>query len=97
MSTDNTTDRLLADAREKTTRDESPKPGKIALIVGVIALIASPISILGWIFGAVALGLGARAIKRPASAKQAKIAMGLGIAAILIGLFFFNLNIALYG
>lgn len=96
MSTDNTTDRLLAEAREKTASDDSPKPGKTALIVGVIALIGSPISIVGWTLGAVAVGLGFAAAKKPASAKQAKIAMGLGAAAILIGLFFFNLNLALY-
>ncbi|MGQ0574364.1 MAG: hypothetical protein ACT4RN_09190 [Pseudonocardia sp.] len=96
MSTDNTTDRLLADAREKTARGDSPKLGKIALIVGVIALIASPISILGWILGATAVGLGVAGMKRPASAKQAKIGLGLGVAAILVGLFFFNLIIALY-
>jgi len=96
MSTDNTTDRLLADAREKTARGEDPKPGKIALIVGVIALIASPISIAGWILGAAAVILGALAVKRPASAKQAKIGIGLGVAAILVGLFFFNLMVAMY-
>jgi len=95
MSTDNTTDRLLADAREKTARDDDPKLGKIALIVGVIALIASPISIAGWILGATAVILGVLAVKRPASAKLAKIGIGLGVAAILVGIFFFTLNIAM--
>lgn len=96
MSTDNTTDRLLADAREKTARDDSPKLGKIALIVGVIALICSPISILGWTLGAAAVVVGVVAMKRPAAAKQAKIGIGLGVAAILVALFFFNLVIAMY-
>lgn len=91
MSTDNTTDRLLADAREKTASDENPKPGRIALIVGVIALVASPAPIVGWILGAVTLLLGALAVKKPASAKQAKIAIWLGVAAVLASLFFFNL------
>jgi len=96
MSTDNTTDRLLAGAREKTSRDDSPKLGKIARIVGVFALISSPISILGWTIGVTAVVLGVVAAKRPASAKQAKQAIGLGVAAILVGLFFFNLVIAMY-
>lgn len=95
MSTDKTVaDRLLDEARAKTAREESPSLGKIALIVGVIAALVSPISILGWIVGAVALGLGAVAVQRPLCAKQAKIALGLGAAAILIATFFFTLNIA---
>ena len=52
MSTENTVaDRLLEDARKKTAKSESPTLGKAALIVGVIALLVSWISILGWIFG----------------------------------------------
>ena len=35
------------------------------------------------------------AVKRPAAAKQAKIAIVLGVAAILIGVFFYTLTIAL--
>jgi hypothetical protein len=96
MSTENTVaDRLLEDARRKTAKSESPTLGKAALIVGVVALLVSPISILGWIVGAVALGLGTAAARRPVSAKQAKIAMALGGAAILIGVFFYTLNLAL--
>lgn len=96
MSTENTVaDRLLEDARKKTAKSESPALGKAALIVGVIALLASPISILGWVFGAAALGLGVAAVRRPVSAKQAKIAMVLGGAAILVGVFFFTMNIAM--
>ena len=95
MSSENTVaDRLLEDARKKTATSESPALGKAAVIVGGIALLVSWISILGWIFGATALGLGAAAVRRPVSAKQAKIAMALGGAAILIGVFFYTLNVA---
>ena len=96
MSTENTVaDRLLEDARKKTAKSESPVLGKVALIVGALALLVSPISIAGWIFGAVTLGLGLAAARRPVSAKKAKIAMLLGGAAILIGVFFYTLNVAL--
>lgn len=96
MSSDNTVaDRLLTDARKKTARQESPVLGKAALVVGIIAVLASPISVAGWLLGALAVGLGAGALKRPVSAKQAKIAIGLGVAAILVGTFFFTLNIAM--
>jgi hypothetical protein len=96
MSTENTVaDRLLEDARKKTAKSESPVLGKVALIVGAIALLVSPISIVGWIVGAGAIGLGVAAVRRPAAAKQAKIAMALGGMAILIGVFFFTLNVAM--
>jgi hypothetical protein len=92
MSTENTVaDRLLEDARKKTAKSESP----VALIVGAIALLVSPISIVGWVVGAGAIGLGAASVRRPAAAKQAKIAMVLGGLAILIGVFFFTLNVAM--
>lgn len=95
MSTDkNVADRLLEDARAKTARAESPALGKSALIVGVLALLVSPISIAGWIVGAVAIGLGVAAYRRPVSARQAQIAIALGSLAILVGVFFFTLNIA---
>lgn len=95
MSSENTVaDRLLNDARKKTAKSESTTLGKVALIVGALALLASPISILGWVFGATAIGLGGAAVRRPVSEKQAKIAMFLGLAAILVGVFFFTLNIA---
>ena len=95
MSTENSVaDRLLEDARRRTAKQESPKLGKVALIVGVIALILSPISILGWIGGVTALSLGGAAVRRPVSTKHAKIAMYLGAAAILVGVFFFSLAIA---
>ncbi|WP_214369662.1 hypothetical protein [Pseudonocardia sp. H11422] len=95
MSTENTVaDRLLEDARKKTAKQESPALGKAALIVGIIAVIASPVSIAGWILGVAALALGGVSVSRPAAAKQAKIAMGLGFAALVVATFFFTLNIA---
>ena len=68
----------------------------VALIVGAIALLVSPVSILGWIVGTAAVVTGFMAVKHPAAAKQGKIGIGLGVAAILIGVFFFTLNIAMY-
>ncbi len=92
MSSDKTVaDRLLDEARAKTARDASPMLGRIALIVGVVALLVSPISVLGWVIGSAALGLGVVAVRNPETAKQAKIAMILGGAAILVGVFFFTL------
>ena len=35
------------------------------------------------------------AVKHPTAAKKGKIAIGLGVAAILVGIFFFTLNIAM--
>ena len=96
MSSDNSvTDRLLNDARKKTARTGSPKLGKAAVIVGVLAVIVSPVSVLGWLVGAVALGMGYSAAQRPVSKKRGRIAMVLGFAAILIGLFFYTLIIAM--
>jgi hypothetical protein len=96
MSSDNSvTDRLLNDARKKTARTGSPKLGKAALIVGVLAVIVSPVSVLGWLVGAVALGMGYSAAQRPVSKKRGRIAMVLGFAAILIGVFFYTLTIAM--
>ena len=82
MSSENTVaDRLLDDARKKTARQEKASTGKPAMIVGIIALVVSPVSILGWIVGAVAVGMGAMALKNPAAAKKGKIALALGVAA----------------
>ncbi len=88
-------DRLLQEARAKAARAESPTPGRVALGVGVLALLVSPISILGWLFGATALGLGVSAARRPPAAQQARIAVVLGFAAILVGVFSFSLGVAL--
>jgi hypothetical protein len=96
MSSDNTVaDRLLDEARRKTAREESPALGRAAMIVGIVALVVSPISIAGWIVGAVAVGLGVAALRRTAPPKQARIGIALGVAAILIGVFFYTLVIAL--
>jgi ABC-type enterochelin transport system permease subunit len=88
-------DRLLEEARKKTAKSENPLLGKVALIVGVTAVLVSPVSLLGWIVGAVAIGIGVAAAHRPVSVTQARIAIALGAAAILIGVFFFTLNVAL--
>ncbi|NMH99055.1 hypothetical protein [Pseudonocardia acidicola] len=95
MSTENTVaDRLVDDARKKTAKQESPTLGKAGLIVGIIAVIASPVSIAGWILGLAALVLGAVSVRRPMSAKQAQIAMVLGFAALVVATFFFTRNLA---
>jgi len=95
MSQENTVaDRLVSDARKKTARQEGSSLGKVSLVVGIIALVASPISIAGWIGGVIAIGLGIAAVRSPQGAKLGKIAIGLGFAAILVGTFFFTLNIA---
>lgn len=93
-NTTETADRLLADARKKTARQQGAAMGKIALTVGIIALVVSPISIAGWVGGVAALVLGGLAVRNPDTAKLGKIAMGLGFAAILVGVFFFTMNIA---
>ncbi len=93
MSTEKTVaDRLLTDARKRTARQERAKLGKVAMITGIVAVLVSPVSIAGWIVGVVALVLGAVAVRRPVSAKQAKIALVLGFAALVIATFFFTLN-----
>lgn len=95
MSSDNTVaDRLLSDARRKTAQQESPRLGKVALALGIVALLVSPVSIAGWIMGALTLVTATVAVQRPAAARFAKIAMLLGAAAIFVGVFFFTLNIA---
>jgi hypothetical protein len=93
-NTTDTTDRLLADARRKTARQQSPVMGKAALIVGIIALVVSPISIAGWVGGVAALVLGGLAVRDEQTAKFGKIALVLGFVAILVGVFFFTMNIA---
>ena len=96
MDSDNSVaDRLVGDARRKTAKNESPGLGKIAMIVGIIAVVVSPISIAGWVVGAAAIALGIAAVRRPIPPKQARIAIILGAAAILVGVFFYTLAIAL--
>lgn len=95
MTSDNpVADRLLSDARKKTARLENPALAKASLIVGVVAVLCSVVSIAGWILGATAIGLGVPGMQRSVSAKQAKIGIALGVAAILIGVFFYTWNIA---
>ena len=82
MSSENSVaDRLLSEARKKTARTESPKLGKAALIVGVVAVVVSPVSILGWLVGATALGMGYSASQRSVSRTRGRIAMVLGFVA----------------
>ncbi len=57
--------------------------------------MASPISIAGWVFGLVTLGMGISAVRRPDQAKLAKIAIALGAAAIFVGTFFYTLSISM--
>jgi hypothetical protein len=96
MSSDNpVADRLVTDARKKTERTQSPALAKAALIVGVVAIVAAAlVPLAGWILGAVTIGLGVPGMQREVSAKQGKIAVVLGVAAILVGVFFFTLKIA---
>lgn len=97
MSAENTiADRLLNDARKKTAREENSSLGKVALGLGIVALLVSPISIAGWIMGVITLVTGGIAVQRPAAASLAKIALALGGLAILVGVFFFTLNVARY-
>jgi hypothetical protein len=96
MDPDNTVaDRLVGDARRKTAKNESPGLGKIAMIIGIVALVVSPISIAGWIVGAAAVGTGVAALRRPVPPKQARIGITLGAAAILVGVFFYTLALAI--
>jgi hypothetical protein len=95
MSAENTiADRLLNDARKKTAREENSGLGKVALGLGIVALLVSPVSIAGWIMGVITLVTGGIALQRPAAANLAKIALALGGLAILVGVFFFTLNLA---
>ncbi len=92
MSSENpVADRLLTDARKKTAKQESGGIGKVALIIGALAVLASPISIAGWVLGAAAVGTGVVGVRRPLAAKLSKIAIALGVVAILIAVFFFTL------
>ncbi|HEX4356529.1 MAG TPA: hypothetical protein VH141_03355 [Pseudonocardia sp.] len=95
MTADNPlADKLLNHARKKTARMDNPSMTKAALIVGIVAALTSPVSIAGWVFGAIAIGLAVPGSQRPLTAQHARIAVILGVVAILIGTFFFTLNIA---
>jgi hypothetical protein len=88
-------ERLVDEARKRIARNESPALGKAAMVVGTVALMVSPIAIAGWLLGATALGMGLSAIRRAAPPRQARIGIGLGVAAILIGSFFYSLAVTL--
>ncbi len=92
---DDITDRLLTDARKKTARLQSPMLAKAAMIVGIVAVLVSWITIAGWILGTAALSMGVPGMQRSVAAKQARIAVVLGVIALVIATFFFTLNIAL--
>jgi Tfp pilus assembly protein PilN len=96
MTSDNpVADKLVTDARKKTERLQSPTLALAALIVGILGVIAAPfMPIAGWILGAVTIGLGVPGMQREVSAKQAKIAVVIGVAAILVGVFFFTYTIS---
>ena len=87
-------DKLLNDARKKTARVDNPSMTKAALIVGIVAALTSPVSIAGWVLGLTAIGLGVPGSQRPLTAQHARIAIVLGVVAILVGTFFFTLNMA---
>jgi hypothetical protein len=110
MSSDNpTADRLVSDARKKTAAQENPRLAQIGLAAGalglisVLALMATDISntlvhpLLGWVLGAAGVALGGSSLKNTGSAKLARIALVLGVLAILLATFFFTLRIALHG
>src|SRR4051812_20860398 len=97
MDPDNTVaDRLVGDARPKTAKNESPRPGKIAMIIGIRALGVSPISLPGRVGRAAAIGTGVAALRRPVPPKQARIGITLGAAAVLVGVFFYTLALAIH-
>jgi hypothetical protein len=96
MDSDNTVaDRLVGDARRKTAKHESPGLGKVAMIIGIIALVVSPISIAGWVVGGAAIVVGVLAVRRPVPPEQARIGIILGAAAVLVGVFFYTLALAI--
>lgn len=96
MSSENpVADRLLSDARKKTARQESDMLAKAALAVGIVGLlVAGFIPLFGWILGAVAGGMSIPGMRRPVSAKIARIALVIGVGAILVATFFFTLAIS---
>lgn len=96
MSPDNTVaDRLVADDRRHAAAQDSTGRGRTAMIIGIVALVVSPIGVLGWIIGAAAVGVGAVSLRRPGSSRQARIAVILGLAAIVVATFFETLSISL--
>lgn len=98
MSTHNAiTDRLITDARRKIAKQERAVAtrGRTAMIVGIVALVVSPMSVAGWVLGAVTLGLGTASMRRPESARHARIALVLGLSALAVATFFETFSIAI--
>ncbi|MDQ2706415.1 MAG: hypothetical protein M3Z25_01680 [Actinomycetota bacterium] len=86
MTSDNpTADRLLSDARKKTAALESPMLAYIGIALAAIGLIvgATVIPLVGWVLGAAAVALGGVSLKRDVAVKLARIALLIGVVAIL--------------
>jgi hypothetical protein len=81
-------------AGHEATDREQAALGTAAVVVGGVAVLVSPISILGWIAGVTALGMGTAAALRPVSTRQGSTALALGAVAILISAAFFAMHIA---
>jgi hypothetical protein len=96
MTSDNpTADRLLNDARKKTAAQERPLLAQIGMALGAIGIVSGPlVPGAGWGLGLIAAVLGGVSLQRPAVAKLAKIALVLGIGAILVATFRFSLYMA---
>jgi hypothetical protein len=96
MSSDNpVADRLLNDARKKAARAENPVLTRAALITGSLGVLSAYwVPLLGWILGVVAVGLAVPGVRVPDVGNRPKIAMVIGAASILIGVYSFCLSIA---
>jgi hypothetical protein len=96
MTSDNpTADRLLNDARKKSAAQESPLLAQIGMALGAIGIISGAfVPAAGWGLGLIAAVLGGITVQRPAVAKLAKIAIVVGVVAILVATFRFSLYMA---
>lgn len=61
-----------------------------SLVVGIIALVVSWVPFAGWLFGAVAIVLGAL------SRRQAKAGNGIGLAGLILGVIAFVISTSLF-
>lgn len=66
-----------------------------ALAAGIIGVITGVINIpvAAWVLGAIGLVLGFLAYREPATTKLGTIAMAIGFVSVLVGVFFFSMNI----
>jgi hypothetical protein len=96
MSSENpVADRLLNDARKKAARAENPVLTLAALITGIVGVLAAYwVPLVGWILGVVAVGLAVPGVRVPDAGNRPKIAMTIGAASILVGVYSFCLAIA---